>query len=505
MRLSFSGFLKGLLAIGGLGAILWSCAPTTHSGTASNKIFISPWELFSFRFSENEAAYIEVLDSKTLQPIPGARVLIGHAVGQPFADNWLITNLQGQVTQPAQWQTELPVTVQASGYLTTTYSAISPRVGGIRLLLSAARPQKPQYELQGTVGGFSVKNGDGAIDFSLTLPLVPKESLFEFSLSSFLSPYLDTVSVLGQEMSVPSNLAFPDQRESYFFSFRLNKPNYRMAFFEPGVYSLVTINGQFPVKPVFDAFRKGGDFADVINHFDMRGLSFDQVGVQGPRSQKDLRVGQVSMGAQSMVRAPRFAQDEVFLLASVGQRPEGVFPIDVRRLGSGATDRLKVLKNDDQVVGLLRKSNELSGAVESERMSVVVGSLSEAQNGSLSPLPLMGALRWEQGQVVLPNYALPAGYYAVGALWKLQAVTQIRDQRTRELIREEKNTLMQIYAPDWPQRLTPPQVPGQTWPAGLKRWSVTLFAARRPTQMRPLQQLDFSTVTHISHNNVDFQ
>ncbi|MCX7675704.1 MAG: hypothetical protein N2Z70_07740, partial [Bdellovibrionaceae bacterium] len=90
-------------------------------------------------------------------------------------------------------------------------------------------------------------------------------------------------------------------------------------------------------------------------------------------------------------------------------------------------------------------------------------------------------------------------------LWKLQAVTQIRDQRTRELIREEKNTLMQIYAPDWPQRLTPPQVPGQTWPAGLKRWSVTLFAARRPTQMRPLQQLDFSTVTHISHNNVDFQ
>ena len=231
-------------------------------------------------------------------------------------------------------------------------------------------------------------------------------------------------------MSIPANVTFPDQRESYFFSFRLNKPAYRLAFFNPGVYSLLTINGQFPVKPVFDAFRKGAHFADVINHFNMRGLSFDQVSVQGPLSQKDLRVGQQSLTQQLNVRAPHFASDEVFLLASVGQSQEGVFPIDVRRLSSGASDRLKILNNDHQFVGLLRKANELDGTVSSELLSIAVATRSEVQNGNVLPLPLMEAIRWEQGQIVLPKYNLPSDYYAVGALWKLQSVNKTRDRKT---------------------------------------------------------------------------
>src|SRR5262245_39282421 len=56
------------------------------------------------------------------QPIPGANVLIGKKIDDPFTGNNLTTDASGQVEIPVNFKAPLPVTIQAPGYITVTYS-----------------------------------------------------------------------------------------------------------------------------------------------------------------------------------------------------------------------------------------------------------------------------------------------------------------------------------------------------------------------------------------------
>ena len=53
-------------------------------------------------------------------------MLLGYDTGNPFAGNVLTTDSNGVTAQASAWTTPLPLTVQASGYVTTTLPSAIP-------------------------------------------------------------------------------------------------------------------------------------------------------------------------------------------------------------------------------------------------------------------------------------------------------------------------------------------------------------------------------------------
>lgn len=459
------------------------------------------WELGVFR-----AHIIEVVDRDTGEPLPRAEVLVGEEVNKPFVGNFGFTDQRGVRLVPLDWRQPLPVSVRKDGYIPVTHWDLDPADAPHRIRLKKEPNLAQTFELLGQVTGFQVRNSDGWIDFSVTLPLIPKDRLFEFQLSEFLSPYTDQISVLGQTISVPANVSFPDQRETYILPFRLNKPTYRIGFFEPGHYSLVTLNGVFPVRPVFDAMRGGASFAEVINHFRMDGLSFDGVQISQPRSQMNIRIAQNPLNQMALVRLRGSSAGQVLLAVSVGERPEGFFPVDVRRVNEGQDARVKISpQHQHRVLGLVRDEKDFMSGSKTESLSAALVSLQAPRTTEIQVMPLLGALTRvsQSGEVQRPNYSLPVGFRDAGSLWKLYRLDQRRLPSGDQV--EVKVPAWEIYTKDWVTAVRIPRFPSWSEPSGPKRWTVSLFAATtRVSWWMDVSSLDLNQVTHVTHQSLDY-
>jgi hypothetical protein len=354
--------------------------------------------------------------------------------------------------------------------------------------------------------GFQVKNRDKLVDFGLTIPVVKPEDLFQFNLGMILSPYMDTMSVLGQQFEVPSNVTFPQQRESYIFPITLEKSTYRMGFADGGTKHLISLAGTFPIDPVFDALRKGESFADVINSFNMQGLSFHEITLTQKKQRLDIQMNQNQITQSRKVKAPIFNQNnEVVLGISVGTHPQGLFPVDVKRLNSNQVQALKIFGNDLRVLSVIKFKDEFDGKVRSERLSASLEPWSQ-DGQELKLLPLMrDPFIRSPYELNLNLVPVMGGYHESGALYTLSTVKQVRD-RNGNIIGEEKELFWEAYSPKWSSRVEFPRFPGQMLPFGQKRWSASLFASKNATfRVQSLKTLTLGEVSHVTHVNADFQ
>ncbi|HRO67611.1 MAG TPA: hypothetical protein PL182_08610, partial [Pseudobdellovibrionaceae bacterium] len=342
-----------------LSAFLWSCSDD-DGGKRSPKPKVD--------YGEQESlGFISVLDEND-RPLAGAKILIGNALNDPFSGNFLTANQQGQVMAPDAWTEALPVTVQANGHVRLTHFMRAP--GGATFRLKA-NSLPPKIEISGVTTGHTLKDNDGQIDFGLVISALTRNDILAFDLTKVISSQMDSISVIGQKLDLPSNVALPRQRESYILPIRLEKPSYRLSFAKEGVQRVFAAQGRFPFKSVVDDARKGVPFYDLINHFSIMGGVVRDLQIKGP-GKVDLPVNELKFATRRNFKAPALGGNEVMISMAVADLNGWLVPTDVKKLGSNESRALSVM-NDGNILalGVLKKSDEFEGA-GMDRLSAVL-------------------------------------------------------------------------------------------------------------------------------------
>lgn len=448
--------------------------------------------------------YFELKNEKG-EPLAQAEVLLGLELNKPHTGNFLKTDGNGRFKFPQQWKERSTVTLQAPGYIRASYLDVDPK--GFRIFYLKPLPKNMiNFELSGVTTGFQTKARDGLVDFAITLPMVKPEALFQFNLDMILSPYTDVMTVLGRDINVPSNVTLPEQKESYILPVTLNKPQYRLGFVDPGSYQLVTLSGQFPIKPVFDAFRNGSSFSDLINYFNMQSVSSQQVTIQSAQKKLNLPIGQKTLNQSAQLTSPSFDQKtDVVFGVSVGIHPEGLYPIDVKRLSSAQKSSLKVVGDKYKLLSMMRKQSEMEGKAPTERMSASLEDWKDS-NQEIAFLPLMKNPSLISPLILeIDRVMAPSQFYEGGAFYQLATIKQTKNNKG-EVTQEERTPLWEVYGSTWESRLVLPSWPGDLPIKGKKRWSVSLFASRSQSlKVTSFKTLVEGEMTHVTHANVDFE
>ena len=163
------------------------------------------------RIEPSAPSTIQVFNEQN-QALSQATVLIGLEEGQPFSGNLLKTDENGFVSIPSQlWTSPAHVTVDVPGYVRQTL--INQNPGLIQIKLKKAS-MYPRPTIKGQVTQLPIENGDKQMDFGLVIPAVTKADFIGFSLDSVISPIDDKITIVGNEVKIPTNVSLPKQKES---------------------------------------------------------------------------------------------------------------------------------------------------------------------------------------------------------------------------------------------------------------------------------------------------
>ncbi len=450
--------------------------------------------------SRNISASLSVTDLKG-NPIPGAEVLIGIGVDQPFANNFVTTDASGQFQAPADWATAQPITIQAKGFIRTTYFAQLARGQAFKL---KAQPVSVPFELKGIATGFSAKDLDKNMDFALMIPGIRKEELLAFNIDMFVSPKTDEVTVYGQKMALPSNTSIPKQKENYgIFPVTIDKPTYRMYFEEAGAKRVSAILGSFPFNKTVSEMQKGASFIDMINNFTVKGGSIRDVVIAAPTQTLDIPVTDMAFNQSRAFKSPVFNQDEVLIAVALNPNQGEFYPTDFKNVPANTVQNLATTagNNDQQLLVALKKKSEdmqvggakISAAFIPFEVNVQPNLLPMIENPQVSSLYDI--------KVQLP--VLPQGLTESGASLTLSTVVK---SGTGKDYKEVVTRHWEVYSDQWVSQVSLPRWPNDVEPVGIKRWEVLLMSADASRANIPVDLTSrvFETVTHATHSATDF-
>jgi hypothetical protein len=455
---------------------------------------------------EGERAFLTETQRNTIKvtdlagnAIVGAEVLIGNAVNDPFADNFVQTNAAGTFTAPTGWTTEQVITISAKGYIRASYFGQIPNGQSFQLRLA---PVAAPLELRGKGTGFTLKDGDNVMDFALVMPAVKKRDMLAFNIDMFISPQTDQITVYGNKLNLPSNTSIPKQKENYgMFPVTIDKSLYRLYFDQPANQKIVTIHGQFPFKQVVGELQGGKTFIDVINQFTLKGGSLRNVSVVLPAQTLDVPIGELVFNQPRSFKAPNFAADEFLMAASLTPYADEFYPTDFKNVPPNAAFNLMTGAGSASslVVALKKKAEQemVSGKLSAAFIPFDVG----AQPTLLPLIASPQVISANEFKVTLP--AIPQGFNEVGAYMTFSTVVKTG---TGKETKEKVTHLWDVYADSWMNHVSLPKWPGDVVPAGTKRWDVLLMANQAPAPHNPvaLTARVFETVTHATHSATDF-
>jgi hypothetical protein len=510
----------------GLGAHLLFLAATTSCAQQQN-----PHKLMEL---QNARSSIQFDTSQTLTvtddqgaPIANATILIGSEAGNTFPSNQLTTNAQGVANIPAEWNTALPITISAPGYVISTVPAAVP---GSQVLHLSKQEPADDLEIKGTTQDFGRLVRDGKVDFGLMIPAISRSQLLAFDIATVLSPQIDVITILGNDVNIPSNIAFPDQIEDYIFPVRLNKPDYRLYVRNPGHYKVSAIHGQFALQRVVSEIRAGKSIFDVINHFNFLEEGRKELDVQQNLTGIDMSVNQTPYdGTPINVTAPNFAQGNIMVALSMVDENGLLRPNDLKRFQPGQSMALKTDSSPQhQILALmLPDSNALAyfamdflrplanidgppkfsmdpAAKKPQDWTIMSFALTPTNGGTVTPqfLPLVNRPTLNNNVLTLQAPQLPAGLDATATYLVLSEVEITTNGKVRV---EHKTRLWEVWSPGWLNQFELPKVTIARRADRTYRWEV-MYMARPSNLGAPTtgQGLDLSTVTHVTRAALDF-
>jgi hypothetical protein len=442
---------------------------------------------------------IQVTDLKG-RPIAGAEVLIGLGVNQPFADNFVTTDVNGVFVAPSDWNSAQPITISAKGFIRTTYFGQVARGQALKM---KPQPLATPYELTGVATGFNIKNSDKNMDFALMIPGIRKEELLAFNIDMFVSPKTDEVTVYGQMIQLPSNTSIPKQKENYgIFPVTLEKPLYRMYFQETGLQRVSAILGSFPFNKTVSEMQKGASFIDLINNFSVKGGSVREVNVSAPTQSFDIPVTDMIFNQTRTFKSPAFSDEEVLIAVSLNPNGNEFYPTDFKNvLPSTAQSLVTTATNDQQLLVALKKKSEdmlVSGAKIS---AALIPFEVDVEPTLLPMIENPQVVNLYELKVQLPQ--VPAGLVENGAAFILSTVVKTG---TGKDYKEVSTRHWEVYSDQWMNSVNLPRWPNDIEPTGIKRWEVLLMSAdsARAQNAVDLTSRVFETVTHATHSATDF-
>lgn len=429
------------------------------------------------------------------QPIRNAQILIGDALNSPFAGNFLVSDTNGQVEIPAGWNQALPITVQAPGYLRSTYMAQEP--GSLTIKL---RPQtsKSQHEVKGVTSGLPVQDKDGYVDFGLVMPAFSKMDLLAFDMNAVISPQNDRISAMGQDIDVPSNISLPRQSEKYaLFTITLDKPAYRIYFGNEGVNRVFAARGRFPFKATVDALRGGAEFYDLINNFAINGGAVRDIDVRTGTTRLDMPTRELNFTDKKDVTAPSFRSDEIFVAVGVANQSGYLIPTDVKKIENSKKMALNTLPGAEPfVLGVIKKKDEMKSSAG--RMSVTL--IPFAGNASPKMLPLINDPTIQGDEILMPKFNMIDGVNPIATYSVLSKEEEVMQGSAKVKIQTPQ---WEVYAHNWVERLSLPQWPSDSAINGKKRWEVN-FVGSQTASHSALGPAIIEAATHVTHSSVSF-
>lgn len=486
--------MKKLFMAALLPGLLIGCSPDTGSNQLNDNL-TSRW----FSLQEAQTITVTTLDNKA---IAGAEILIGDSLDTPFSGNFLTTNAQGQAELPQAWSEPLAVTVQAPGYMRTTYMAQTP--GNLSFTL---RPlaTSAQYEIKGRVQDLPVVNKDGFVDFGLVIPAFTKKNLLAFDMNQVISPQNDIISAIGQEIPVPTNISLPKQSERYsLFTVTLDKPQYRVYFDQPGITRVYAARGRFPFKPVVDSLRDGKEFYELINEFKISGGGIRDIEINSRQMTLDIPSKELNFTDKKEIVAPRFERDETFIAVGIAQQSGYLIPTDVKQIAATKKMTLSTQSGfDQQVLAVLKKTADLKDSKGnkdgSDRMSVTLLPLTAGVAPTMLPLIENPRLS-NPGEILMPRFESIPGVQKIGTYSVLSAELEIQQGNAKVKV---MNPQWEVYAQSWVDRMQLPQWPNDQEPRGKKRWEVNFIGSQTASQAAPGAAM-IEAATHVTHSSISF-
>ena len=303
---------------------------------------------------------ITVVD-ESQNPVANATVLFGYDSNNPFPGNTLTTDGNGLAQAPGAWKAALPVTVQAPGFVAATIPVAVP--GSMTVQLSHQEMPTP-IQIGGQTTGFGTMTDNGKVQFGMVIPAFYRSQLISFDISTIISPQTDQISVLGQNVNLPSNVTLPTQTVTYVFPVKLDKPNYRSYVRYNGSTLMTAMHGNFQLSKVVGEIRAGKSIFDMLNDFAFTEGGTATVNVNG-NVQQDMPVNQTPFSATSNVQAPQFAANQLMVSMALDSSNGAMLPTDLKRFSSGQANIMHTAGSAPNVISLLMvNANPFVGAAQ---------------------------------------------------------------------------------------------------------------------------------------------
>lgn len=430
------------------------------------------------------------------QPLADAQILIGLAQGTPFEGNYGITDENGEFQLPSDWTAPEMVTIDAPGYLRATYMALLPESRTFIL----KKKFEAQKELKGKTSGHPVRHKDGYIDYSLVMSAMTRQDLLNFQLHKVLSPTDDVISIMGQEIRLPSNVSLPKQTENYFIGITIEKPAYSLAFSTGGVQRVFAARGRFLFKPVVDGFRDDAELFELINHFNITGGSIRDVNLVENITKLDIPVMDITFKDKKEFQAPALEKGEVLIVLPVADSQGYLIPTDIKRLTSKQKIKLAVWnEHPTYVAQVLKRASEFHASKPGmDRLSASLLPLDiETQPGLL---PLISSPRVHNQFV----YQIPD--MTSESIHPLVTYAVLSDVKTSKNsmgeIKKTPHQTWEVYAPHWVTEIT---LPNWEWSkvAPLTRFEVSLVGSINQESVHLGPEL-MEKATHVTRSSSDF-
>lgn len=450
----------------------------------------------------DETQAVEPRDQQTFlvvdannRPLAGAKILVGDALNSPIPNNFLTTDSTGQVRMPEGWTTPLPVTVEAAGHVRLTHLERRPGGGILRLRKPA---QVPTVEMNGRTTGHAIKDYDGYMDFGLVISGLKRNDILAFDIGKVISAQVDTISVMGQSLDVPSNIALPRQRESYILPITIDKPQFRLSFADAGEQVVFAARGRFPFKKVIDEVRARKKFYELINHFDIQGGVVRQIAA---RAGYELPVNELNFTTKRTFKAPSIRSSEVLIGLAAAEMNGVMIPTDVKKIESKQSMAMSVEGSSPALaIGVLKNASEFEGGTGgADRLSAVL--LPFGSGVAPQFLDLIANPRFVSDEVQMTR---PRALNGVHELATLAIFSDVR-----EIPMGSNGSLpflihkWEVYAPSWVEKMDLPQWPLATPQPTKKRWEVT-FIGSQLKEAAELGQPVIDAATHVTHSSLDF-
>lgn len=444
--------------------------------------------------SQRELTSLLIVNEEGL-PIPNAQILIGLGANSPFQGNTGKTDEKGQFAIPSAWSEPEMVTIDAPGYLRATYMAQSPKARKFRL----KKKFVAQAELKGVTSGHPIVHKDGFIDFTLVMSAMTRQDLLNFQFHKIMSPVNDTVSAIGMDMPLPSNVSLPKQTENYFIGITLEKPSYRLFLPNKGPQRVFAARGRFPFKPVVDGLRNDLELYQLINYFTITGGSIRDVNLVEDQTKLNIPVTDLTFKTKREFKAPALEKGQVLVALPVADNNGYLIPTDVKRLNSEQSVKLAVWdENPAYMAQVIKNQSEfVPNKPGLDRLSATFLPFEANMKASFMPLIKNPTVKSKM------NFVVPEVSADLHRLVTYAVISDVKVSKNRkgETVKTP-DQVWEIYAPAWATEIVLPQWEWQKASPGT-RFEVSLVGSLTQVEM-PLGPELMEKATHVTRSSVDY-